>query len=63
LSDLNNEMQNTGLNLCKQSEAVSATAVKIRETSDKAAAVATSTGEFAEKLAKQVDLMKEDLSS
>ena len=60
LSDLNNEMQDTGLNLFKQSETVSTTVVSIRETCAKAVAVATTTRESAEDLAKQIDILKED---
>ncbi len=60
LGDLNNEMQNTGLNIYKQSEVFSATVADLRETTIKAAAVVATTKESAEELAKQIDILRED---
>lgn len=63
LNELNNAMQDTGLILFRQNEIVSATMGHIRETSTKAVAAATTTKETAEKLSKQIDIPREDLSS
>ncbi len=62
LCNLNNEMQETGFNLYKQSETVSATVTNMGETTTKAAAAATTTKESAEELAKQIDILKADHS-
>jgi methyl-accepting chemotaxis protein len=63
LGDLNNEMQDSGLNLYKQGEIVSVTVAKMREAVVKTTDVATTTREIAEELVKQINTLQKDQTS